>query len=529
MSIHAVTDDHPTYDGRKSATGLRAITENLARRRAEAVDGPAPRQQAGRKLTARERIELLLDEGTFVETGQLVRHRATAFGIGINRPDTDGVVTGWGLVDGRRIFVYAQDPRVFGGSVGEAHARKVHTLMDLAESTRCPIVAINDGGGARIQEGVASLAGVGGIFARSVHMSGVVPQLAVVLGSCAGGAAYAPALNDVIFMVRQTSNMFVTGPDVVAQVTGEQVSPCELGGAEIHGASSGLATFVYDDEEECLLEVRYLLSFLPSHNEERPPRFEPLQRRYNGENLLDVVPSDPRVGYDVRQVLDHIVDDGEYLEFHADWATNVVCALSRLGGEVVGFVANQPAVRAGVLDAAAAEKAARFVRTCDAFNIPLVSLVDVPGFLPGVDQEHSGLIRRGAKLLYAYCEATVPRVQVILRKAYGGAYIVMNSKSIGADLCLAWPGNEIAVMGAQAAARVIFRREIEAASDPKARSAELIEQYERTITPFLPAELGVVDDIIDPRETRQRLVEALAMLRTKCTDLARRKHGNIPL
>ncbi|MGY1683779.1 acyl-CoA carboxylase subunit beta [Geodermatophilus sp. SYSU D01176] len=489
------------------------------------------RQRALGKLTARERIGLLLDDDSFVELDVFARHRATGFGIEHRRPDTDGVVTGWGTVDGRRVCVYAHDPRIFGGALGEVFAAKIHKLMDLAESMGVPIIGLNDGGGARIQEGVNALAGFGGIFMRNVRASGVIPQISVVFGACAGGAVYSPALTDFVFAVRDAAKMFITGPDVVTAVTGEQITAEQLGGAEIHATRTGVVAFLAEDEAGCLEDVRYLLSFLPSNNQEQPLPIvssDPPDRSCDA--LLDVVPVEPNRAYDVRDVVAEIVDDGEYLEVHSLWAGNVVCVLSRLGGQVVGIVADQPSVLAGVLDIDAAEKAARFVRTCDAFNIPLVTLVDVPGFLPGSEQEHSGIIRRGAKLLYAYCDASVPRIQVILRKAYGGAYIVMDSKSIGVDLSFAWPSNEVAVMGADAAANIIFRKEIAAAPDPQARRAELLGEYtDRLMTPYVAAERGLVDDVIDPRATRSVLIRSLEMLRTKRPELPHRKHGNVPL
>ncbi|AXE89723.1 acyl-CoA carboxylase subunit beta [Streptomyces sp. Go-475] len=496
--------------------------------------GPDPkatqRQHAKGKLTVRERIELLLDKGSFTEIEALRRHRATGFGLEHRRPHTDGVVTGWGTVEGRTVFVYAHDFRIFGGALGEAHAAKIHKIMDMAIAAGAPLVSLNDGAGARIQEGVSALAGYGGIFQRNTQASGVIPQISVMLGPCAGGAAYSPALTDFVFMVRETSQMFITGPDVVKAVTGEEITHDGLGGADTHGTASGVAHFVYDDEETCLAEVRYLLSLLPSNNRELPPAAhsdDPADRR--GDALPDLVPADGNRSYDVRSVIAELVDDGDFMEVHAAWATNLVCALARLDGQVVGFVANQPAALAGVLDIRASEKGARFVQFCDSFNIPLVSLVDVPGFLPGVDQEHNGIIRHGAKLLYAYCNATVPRVSVVLRKAYGGAYIVMDSRSIGADVALAWPDNEIAVMGAEGAAGVVFRREIAAAEDPEAMRAQKIEEYRRELVhPYYAAERGLVDDVIDPRDTRAVLIRSLAMLRAKDAGLPHRKHGNPP-
>jgi acetyl-CoA carboxylase carboxyltransferase component len=500
-----------------------------------ARQGPDPgatdRQHAKGKLTARERLDLLLDKGSFTEVEALRRHRASGFGLEAKRPHTDGVVTGWGTVEGRTVFVYAHDFRMFGGALGEAHAEKIHKIMDMAIAAGAPLVSLNDGAGARIQEGVSALAGYGGIFQRNSRASGVIPQISVMLGPCAGGAAYSPALTDFIFAVRGISQMFITGPDVVQAVTGEEVTQDGLGGADVHASISGVAHFAYDDVRSCLAEVRYLLSMLPSNNRELPPGSETGQDPADrpGDALLEIVPADGNRAYDIRDVVEEVVDDGDYMEVHAAWAPNIVCALARLDGQTVGIVANQPSVMAGVLDIKASEKGARFVTFCDAFNIPIVTLVDVPGFLPGVDQEHEGIIRRGAKLLYAYCTATVPRISVVLRKAYGGAYIVMDSQSIGSDITLAWPSNEIAVMGAEGAANVVFRREIAAAEDPDAMRLEKIEEYRRELVhPYYAAERGLVDDVIDPRDTRAVLVRSLAMLRTKDAELPRRKHGNPP-
>ena len=496
--------------------------------------GPDPaateRQHAKGKLTAHERIELLLDKGSFTEIEALRRHRATGFGMEAKKPYSDGVITGWGTVHGRTVFLYAHDFRVFGGALGEAHAQKIQKVMDLAEAAGAPLVSLNDGAGARIQEGVTALAGYGGIFRRNTRCSGVIPQISVMLGPCAGGAAYSPALTDFVFMVRGISQMFVTGPDVVQAVTGERVSMDGLGGADVHAGRSGVAHFAYDDEVSCLADVRHLISLLPANNRELPPvrrSGDPADRRLDA--VMDLVPVDPSRSYDIRAVLGEVLDDGDFLEVHESWAANVVCALGRLDGHPVGVVANQPCLLAGVLDIHASEKAARFVQLCDAFNIPLVTFVDVPGFLPGVDQEHNGIIRHGAKLLYAYCNATVPRVQVILRKSYGGAYIVMDSRSIGADVSLAWPTNEIAVMGAEGAANVIFRREIAAAEDPEKMRRQKIDEYRSELMhPFYAAERGLVDDVIDPRDTRSALVRCLAMLRGKHAALPARKHGNPP-
>ncbi len=517
---------------------VHPVEERLARLvelREQALHAGTPaaveRQHDRGKLTARERLELLLDPGSFVELDMLARHRAHAFGIDKNRPLTDGVVTGWGTVDGRKVFVFSQDFTVFGGALGEVFAEKIHKVMDLAESVGAPMIGLNDGAGARIQEGVVSLASYGGIFYRNVKASGVIPQISVILGPCAGGAVYSPAMTDFIFMTKGTSHMFITGPDVVKTVTGEDVTQEQLGGAMTHASKSGVATFVFDDEATCLEQVRYLLSFLPQNNLEDPPAYEPdddPERSCDG--IVDLIPDAANKPYDIKKMIAEVVDDGDFFEVQPFWAQNIVCGFARLDGHAVGVVGNQPIVLAGCLDIEASEKAARFVRTCDAFNVPLVTFVDVPGFLPGTDQEYGGIIRHGAKLLYAYCEATVPRVQIITRKGYGGAYVVMNSKSIGADLAYAWPGAEIAVMGPQGAVNIIFRKEIEAAADSEARRAELIEEYtERFANPYVAAERGYVDDVIDPRETRKVLIRSLAMLRTKKEKLPQRKHGNVPL
>jgi acetyl-CoA carboxylase carboxyltransferase component len=509
--------------------------EELRRRREEAYHAGSPvaveRQHAQGKMTARERVEYLLDEGSFQELDLLARHRAHGLGIEERRPYTDGVITGFGTINGRKVCIFSQDFTVFGGSLGEVFAEKIHKVMDLAASCGVPMIGLNDGAGARIQEGVVALHSYGGIFRRNVASSGVIPQISVILGPCAGGAVYSPAMTDFIFMVEGTSHMFITGPDVVKTVTGEEVTLEELGGAMSHATKSGVATFVLPDEKSCLDQVRYLLEFLPSNNVELPPAIEPQDdpERLVPE-LRDVIPASPTQPYDMHRVIEAVVDDGEYLEYFAHWARNITCGFARLDGKVVGIVANQPSVLAGVLDIDSSEKAARFVRTCDAFNIPLVTFVDVPGFLPGVDQEYGGIIRHGAKLLYAFAEATVPRIQVVTRKAYGGAYVVMNSKSIGADFAFAWPTAELAVMGPQGAVEVIHRRELAAAADPTRRRQELIEEYtERYANPYVAAERGYIDDVIDPADTRRILIGALAMLETKREDLPRRKHGNVPL
>jgi acetyl-CoA carboxylase carboxyltransferase component len=489
------------------------------------------RQHALGKRTARERLDLLLDEDSFTEIDMYRQHQATGMKLSATRPHTDGVVAGSGTIDGRRVFVYAQDFTIFGGSLGVAHASKIHKVMDLAIATGAPLIGLNDSGGARIQEGVMALNGYGGIFRRHVDASGVIPQISVILGPCAGGAAYSPALADFVFMVRDTAQMYLTGPDVVATVTGERVTHAELGGAEVHGSRSGVATFVHDDEESCLEDVRYLVSMLPANNLEPAPVAPPCGATTDERPALaDIVPVEPNKPYDMRSVVAELVDDGGFLEIHENWAQNVVCVLGRIDGNVVGIVGNQPIAMAGVLDSAASQKAARFVRFCDAFSIPLVTLVDVPGFLPGTEQEYGGVIRHGAKLLYAYCEATVPRIQVILRKAYGGAYIVMDSRSVGCDLSLAWPTNEIAVMGAEGAVNVLFRKELTVASDPDALRAELVNEYtEQLMHPHYAAERGLVDDVIDPVQTRAAVARGLQMLLHKRKLAPQRKHGNMPL
>ena len=429
------------------------------------------RQHEKGKMLARERIEYLLDDGSFHELDMLARHRAHDVGLD-ERPYTDGIITGWGTIDGRKVFVASQDFTVFGGALGEVFAEKMHKIMDLAESVGAPMIGLNDGAGARIQEGVVSLAGYGGIFRRNVQASGVIPQISVILGPCAGGAVYSPAMTDFIFMVRDSSHMFITGPDVVKTVTGEEVTLEELGGAGSHSTKSGVASFVASDEQSVLDDVKYLLSFLPSNNLDNAPV---LSEGDDPERLCpqlrEILPDSANVPYDMKAVIAEVVDDGEFLEYHAGWAGSIVCGFGRVDGRSVGIVGNQPMVMAGVLDIESSEKAARFVRFCDAFNLPLLTFVDVPGFLPGVDQEHGGIIRHGAKLLYAYCEATVPRVQVITRKAYGGAYVVMDSKSVGCDVSFAWPTAELAVMGPQGAVEILNRRELQQAADPEARKA----------------------------------------------------------
>ena len=488
------------------------------------------RQHEKGKMLARERIEYLLDDGSFHELDMLARHRAHDVGLD-QRPYTDGIITGWGTIDGRKVFVASQDFTVFGGALGEVFAEKMHKIMDLAESVGAPMIGLNDGAGARIQEGVVSLAGYGGIFRRNVQASGVIPQISVILGPCAGGAVYSPAMTDFIFMVRDSSHMFITGPDVVKTVTGEEVTLEELGGAGSHSTKSGVASFVASDEQSVLDDVKYLLSFLPSNNlDDAPVLSEGDDPERDCPQLRDILPDSANVPYDMKTVIAEVVDDGEFLEYHAGWAGSIVCGFGRIDGRSVGIVGNQPMVMAGVLDIESSEKAARFVRFCDAFNLPLLTFVDVPGFLPGVDQEHGGIIRHGAKLLYAYCEATVPRVQVITRKAYGGAYVVMDSKSVGCDVSFAWPTAELAVMGPQGAVEILNRRELQQAADPEARKAELVDDYtEKYANPYVAAERGIVDAVIDPAETRQKVVAAFRMIESKREELPKRKHGNVPL
>ncbi|MGZ4382628.1 MAG: acyl-CoA carboxylase subunit beta [Gaiellaceae bacterium] len=483
------------------------------------------------KLLARERAEKLLDPGSFVELDRYVRHREVEFGMRDRRPWGDAVVTGYGTIFGRKVFVFSQDFTIFGGSLSEVFAEKICKVMDLAVKLGCPIIGINDSGGARIQEGVVSLAGYAEIFWRNVQASGVVPQISLVMGPCAGGAVYSPAITDFVFMVEGSSYMFITGPDVVKTVTGEEVTFEDLGGASAHATKSGVASFTSPDEESCLDDARYLLSFLPQNNLEPPLFSEPSDPPDREAAELDtVIPDEPTKPYDMKDVIRHVVDDGEFLEVHERWAENIVCGFARLGGYPVGVVGNQPRSLAGVLDIDASNKAGRFVRTCDAFNVPLVTFVDVPGFLPGTAQEWGGIIRHGAKLLYAYAEATVPKLTVITRKAYGGAYDVMASKHIRADFNFAWPTAEVAVMGPEGAVNIVFRKELKGSEDGNARRAELIADYkERFANPYTAAERGYVDDVIEPRRTRPVLIDALETTRTKRERRPPRKHGNIPL
>jgi acetyl-CoA carboxylase carboxyltransferase component len=525
VAVAAETDSDSTR------AKLERLQELREQARHAGSDRAVERQRSQGKLLARERAEKLLDPGSFVELDRYVRHREAEFGMRERRPYGDAVVTGYGTVFGRRVFVFSQDFTVFGGSLSEVFAEKICKVMDLAAKFGCPVIGINDSGGARIQEGVVSLAGYAEIFWRNVQCSGVVPQISLIMGPCAGGAVYSPAITDFVLMVEGSSYMFITGPDVVKTVTGEEVSFEELGGAATHAAKSGVAHFISPDEEACLEDARYLLSFLPQNNVDPPPYGAPADPAGREDEALDtLIPDDPAKPYDMKDVIRRVVDDGEFLEVHERWAENLVCGLARLNGHSVGVVGNQPRALAGVLDIDSSVKGARFVRMCDAFNIPLVTFVDVPGFLPGTAQEWGGIIRHGAKLLYAYAEATVPKLAVITRKAYGGAYDVMSSKHIRADFNFAWPTAEVAVMGPEGAVNIIFRKELDDAGDADARRSELIEDYrERFANPFVAAERGYVDEVIEPRRTRPVLVDALETALTKRERRPSRKHGNIPL
>ena len=492
------------------------------------------KQHAKGKMTARERIEKLLDPGSFEELDTFVRHRTYDFEMQKKRPWGDAVVTGHGTIDGRTVFVFSQDFTVFGGSLGEVMAEKMCKVMDLAAQVGAPVIGINDSGGARIQEGVVSLGAYGDVFARNVKCSGVIPQISLIMGPCAGGAVYSPAMTDFIFMVKETSHMFITGPEVIKTVTGEEVEFEELGGAMSHNSKSGVAHFASEDEESCLEDARYLLSFLPSNNLETPPRFEPTDDPEREDDELDsVVPDDPSKPYDMREVIALVVDDEEFFEVHEHFAKNIVCGFSRLDGFPVGIVGNQPAFLAGVLNIEASEKAARFVRTCDAYNVPILTFTDVPGFLPGTDQEWNGIIRHGAKLLYAYTEATVPKLTVVTRKAYGGAYDVMASKHMLADFNVAWPTAEVAVMGPEGAVNIIYRKDIANSPTPDERRQKLIDDYKAHFAnPYSAAERGYIDDVIEPRETRPKLIKALRMLQTQARAAAQaeaREHSAVDL
>ncbi len=507
----------------------------LRRRREQSLAGGGPervaKQHARGVLTARERLELLLDPGSFVEVGAFVTHRAREFGMDERRVVGDGVVAGWGTVDGRLVYVFAQDFTVFGGTMSEANAKKICAIMDLAMDNGAPVVGLNDSGGARIQEGVLSLGAYADVFLRNTLASGVVPQISAIMGPCAGGAVYSPAITDFTIMVEGTSHMFVTGPEVIKAVTAEEVTFEDLGGAVTHNTRSGVAHFAVRDDADCIRHVKRLLAYLPSNNVDEPPHVatqDPIDRR--DAALRTVVPESSDKPYDMKDLVRLVVDDGEFFEVHERFAPNIIVGFARLNGRSVGIVGNQPAVLAGVLDIDSSVKGARFVRCCDAFNIPIVTFEDVPGFLPGTRQEWGGIIRHGAKLLYAYCEATVPKLTVVVRKAYGGAYDVMSSKHIRGDYNVAWPSAEMAVMGAEGAVNILYREEIAKATDPAAARRERIEEYnERFASPWVAAELGYLDDVIEPEDTRPKLIAALEMLKNKRQSLPFKKHGNLPL
>ncbi|WP_409251281.1 acyl-CoA carboxylase subunit beta [Bacillus sp. SCS-153A] len=509
------------------------INELYDRRREVELGGGDKRidkQHEKGKLTARERIDILVDEGSFVELNPFIEHRSTDFGLdGVKGPG-DGVVTGYGKVNGRPIYLFSQDFTVFGGALGEMHAKKIAHVMDLAVKNGAPFIGLNDSGGARIQEGVVSLDGYGHIFYRNSIYSGVIPQISVIMGPCAGGAVYSPAITDFVFMVDKTSQMFITGPKVIETVTGEKISSEDLGGSKVHNTISGNAHFRGATEEEVLHSVRELLSYLPQNNEEKPPMLKADENDDYRPDLTDIIPFDAIRPYDVRKVVEQVVDEGSFMEVQKEFAKNIVVGLARIKGEVVGLVCNQPKVMAGGLDIDSSDKASRFIRFCDSFNIPLITFEDVTGFFPGIKQEHGGIIRHGAKILYAYSEATVPKMTVILRKAYGGAYVALNSKSIGADLVYSWPNAEIAVMGPQGAANIIFAREIQNSENPEEVREQKIEEYrEKFANPYVAAARGMVDDVIDPRETRIKLIQGLEMMRNKKEERPKKKHGNIPL
>lgn len=508
--------------------------EKLAQKRVDALQGGGPKrieaQHAKGKLTARERIDLLLDEGSFQEIGNMVVHRSHDFGMEKQRLLGDGVVTGYGKIHGRLVYVFSQDFTVFGGSLSETHAEKICKIMDLALENGAPVIGLNDSGGARIQEGVVSLGGYADIFYRNTRSSGVVPQISAILGPCAGGAVYSPALTDFIFMVEKTSYMFVTGPNVVKTVTNEDVSAEDLGGASVHGSKSGVAHFTVPNEVVCLTQIRDLMQYVPQNCEEKTPLFSYQRQSEVREKLKNIIPENPNQPYDIKEVIEEIVDADSFMEVHKDFAENIVVGFGRLAGRSIGIVANQPSHLAGVLDVHSSQKGARFVRFCDAFNIPLLVLEDVPGFLPGTDQEWNAIITNGAKLLYAFSEATVPRITVITRKAYGGAYDVMNSKHIGADMNFAWPTAEIAVMGAKGAAEIIFKKEIDSAEDRDLAWKEKEKEYSDIFAnPYRAAERGFVDEVIYPEETREKLIRAFEMLQNKVANNPRKKHGNMPL
>ncbi len=515
MSVDKINDLHSRLD---------KITEGGGAGRIE-------KQHKAGKLTARERIDLLMDPGSFVEIDAFVKHRCTEFGMESMEAPAEGVVTGYGTVDGRLVYVYAQDFTVVGGSLGEMHAKKICKVLDLALKMGAPVVGMNDSGGARIQEGVDALSGYGQIFYRNTIASGVIPQISVIMGPCAGGAVYSPALTDFIFMVDKTSQMFITGPQVIKTVTGEEVSSEDLGGAMTHNRTSGVAHFISPDEKACIEDIKRLLSFLPSNNLETAPIIETGDDLNRIEEALNnIVPENPNKPYDMKEIIKAIVDNGDFLEVQPYYAQNIITAYARINGASIGIIANQPKVLAGCLDINASDKAGRFIRTCDAFNIPILNLVDVPGFLPGTNQEYGGIIRHGAKMLYAYSEATVPKVTMVVRKAYGGAYLAMCSKDLGADMVFAWPMAEIAVMGPEGAANIIFKKDIEGASDPAQARTEKIQEYrDKFATPYIAAGRGFVDAVIEPSETRQRLASAFEMLASKRESRPAKKHGNLPV
>jgi propionyl-CoA carboxylase beta chain len=507
--------------------------EELTRRHTAAEEGGGPerreKQHREGKLSARERVDLLLDDGSFEEMDKLVQHRCRDFGMDQQVIPGDGVITGFGHVNGRPVYVFAQDFTVFGGSMSETNAKKICKVMDLALKTGAPFIGLNDGGGARIQEGVVSLGGYADIFLRNTLASGVIPQISAIMGPCAGGSVYSPAITDFVFMVADTSYMFITGPDVIKTVTHEDVTKEALGGSMTHNSVSGVGHFVSRDDKECIQMIRELLSFLPQNNQDDVPRkatADPIDRA--DKELDSIVPTESNLPYDIKDVIHRVVDDGNFFEVHEHWARNIVVGFARLDGRSVGIVANQPAFLAGVLDINSSVKGARFVRFCDAFNIPIITFEDVPGFLPGTDQEFGGIIRHGAKLLYAYAEATVPKITVITRKAYGGAYCVMGSKHLRTDVNLAWPTAEIAVMGAEGAVNIVYRRELNGAG-PEARAQKVAEFNDRFASPFVAAEHGYIDDVIEPHETRFYLIRSLRMLETKVDTMPKKKHGNIPL
>ena len=527
-----------SQDGKESRVYTLPTKEEkyqlLSKKNQEAEQGGGPKrveaQHEKGKLTARERIDLLLDEGSFEEIGKFVMHRCKDFGLDKQHFLGDGVVTGYGTVEGRLIYVYSQDFTVFGGSLSETHAEKIVKIMELAMKNGAPVIGLNDSGGARIQEGVVSLGGYADIFYRNVRASGVVPQISAIMGPCAGGAVYSPAITDFILMVENSSYMFVTGPNVVKTVTQEEVTAEELGGASTHSTKSGVTHFACANEVECIQYIKKLLSYIPQNCEDTAPVYDYKAGDESRPALNDVIPDNPNQPYDIREVIDGLVDSDSFFEVHKNFAENIVVGFARLAGRSIGIVGNQPAALAGVLDIHASNKAARFVRFCDSFNVPLLVLEDVPGFLPGTDQEWNAIITNGAKLLYAFSEATVPRITVITRKAYGGAYDVMNSKHIGADMNYAWPMAEIAVMGAKGAAEIIFRKEISEAADPEAKLQEKVDEYtDKFANPYRAAHRGYVDEVIKPEDTRKKLIRAFAMLENKVDTLPRKKHGNIPL